>query len=185
MRCNVDVTGQTTSCRRKVVLVNGERVAPPLSPRGGLTITRNSKNVQLVADFGMTVRFDGKQHGEVILPSTYRDRVRGLCGNYDGVSRNEYMKPDGTVTRNLEEFGNSWRVTDRQGAELVTSELPKMVHLHRRDVETDPETGFETAGCTDAQLADFNGIKQCGAISDPTGPFAACHAPLLPNSFQE
>ncbi|XP_055757341.1 IgGFc-binding protein-like [Salvelinus fontinalis] len=182
----VDVYGVSIRfLQKKVVLVNGERVAPPLSPRGGLTITRNSKNVQLVADFGMTVRFDGKQHGEVILPSTYRDRVRGLCGNYDGVSRNEYMKPDGTVTRNLEEFGNSWRVTDRQGAELVTSELPKMVHLHRRDVETDPETGFETAGCTDAQLADFNGIKQCGAISDPTGPFAACHALLLPNSFQE
>uniref|UniRef100_A0A673Y3K0 Zonadhesin, like n=1 Tax=Salmo trutta TaxID=8032 RepID=A0A673Y3K0_SALTR len=182
----VDVYGVSIRfLQKKVVLVNGERVALPLSPRGGLTITINSKNVQLVADFGMTVRFDGKQHGEVILPSTYRDRVRGLCGNYDGVSRNEYMKPDGTVTRNLDEFGNSWRVTDRQGAELVTSELPKMVHLHRRDVETDPETGFETAGCTDAQLAEFNAIKQCGAISDPTGPFAACHAPLLPNSFQE
>ncbi|XP_036843242.1 IgGFc-binding protein isoform X8 [Oncorhynchus mykiss] len=182
----VDVYGVSIRfLQKKVVLVNGERVAPPLSPRGGLTITINSKNVQLVADFGMTVRFDGKQHGEVILPSTYRDRVRGLCGNYDGVSRNEYMKPDGTVTRNLEEFGSSWRVTDRQEAEQVTSELPKMVHLHRRDVETDPETGFETAGCTDAQLAEFKGIKQCGAISDPTGHFAACHASLLPHSFQQ
>ncbi|XP_071022377.1 IgGFc-binding protein-like [Oncorhynchus clarkii lewisi] len=182
----VDVYGVSIRfLQKKVVLVNGERVAPPLSPRGGLTITINSKNVQLVADFGMTVRFDGKQHGEVILPSTYRDRVRGLCGNYDGVSRNEYMKPDGTVTRNLEEFGSSWRVTDRQGAEQVTSELPKMVHLHRRDVETDPETGFETAGCTDAQLAEFKGIKQCGAVSDPTGHFAACHASLLPHSFQQ
>lgn len=68
---------------------------------------------------------------EVILPSTYKNRVRGLCGNYDGSSKNEYMKPDGTVTRKLDEFGESWRVTDRQGAELVTADLPKMVHLHR------------------------------------------------------
>ncbi|KAK6323422.1 hypothetical protein J4Q44_G00057610 [Coregonus suidteri] len=182
----VDVYGVSIRFQqKKVVLVNGERVAPPLSPRDGLTITMNSKNVQLVTDFGMTVRFDGKIHGEVILPSTYRNRVRGLCGNYDGSSKNEYMKPDGTVTRNLDEFGESWRVTDRQGAELVTADLPKMVHLHRRDVETDPESGFETAGCTDAQLAELNGNKQCGAVSDPTGPFAACHAQLLPNSFQE
>ncbi|XP_071187476.1 zonadhesin, like [Salvelinus alpinus] len=182
----VDVYGVSIRfLQKKVVLVNGERVAPPLSPRDGLTITMNSKNVQLVTDFGMTVRFDGKIHGEVILPSTYKNRVRGLCGNYDGSSKNEYMKPDGTVTRKLDEFGESWRVTDRQGAELVTADLPKMVHLHRRDVETDPESGFETAGCTDAQLAELNGNKQCGAVSDPTGPFAGCHAHLLPNSFQE
>lgn len=66
----------------------------------------------------------------VTLPSVFRSRVLGLCGNYDGNNRNEYTKPDGTVTRNLNEFGDSWRVTDRQ-AGLRTTSLPKMVHLHK------------------------------------------------------
>lgn len=66
----------------------------------------------------------------VTLPSLYRSRVLGLCGNYDGNNRNEYTKPDGTVTRDLNEFGDSWRVTDRQ-ADLRTTSLPKMVHLHK------------------------------------------------------
>lgn len=66
----------------------------------------------------------------VTLPSVYRSRVLGLCGNYDGNNRNEYTKPDSTVTRNLNEFGDSWRVTDRQ-AGLRTTSLPKMVHLHK------------------------------------------------------
>lgn len=67
----------------------------------------------------------------VRLPNVYRSRVLGLCGNYDGRTSNEYTKPDGTVTRNLNEFGDSWRVTDKDGASLRTASLPKMVHLHK------------------------------------------------------
>lgn len=40
--------------------MNRERIAPPLSPVDGLTITMNSMQVQLTTDFGLTVRFDGK-----------------------------------------------------------------------------------------------------------------------------
>lgn len=68
---------------------------------------------------------------EVILPSTYRNSVRGLCGNYDGITRNEYMKPDGTVVRDLTVFGESWRVSDRQADGLKMSELRSIVHTQR------------------------------------------------------
>lgn len=140
--------------------MNGERVAPPLSPVDGLTITMNSRQVQLTTDFGLTVRFDGKIRGgkrrrscpqrqtgpvcesteppplslfvsEIILPSTYKNSVRGLCGNYDGLTRNEYMKPDGSVVRNLNNFGESWRVSDRQAEGVKISNLPQTVHVHR------------------------------------------------------
>ncbi|CAF91217.1 unnamed protein product, partial [Tetraodon nigroviridis] len=84
---------------KKTVLVNGERVSPPLSPVNGLKISMNSKEVQLTTTFGLTVKYDGNNRGEIILPSTYRNYVRGLCGNYDGITRNEYMKPDGTVLK--------------------------------------------------------------------------------------
>ncbi|XP_056156221.1 zonadhesin, like [Lampris incognitus] len=171
--------------QRKTILVNGERVAPPLSPADGLTITMNSRHVQLTTDFGLTVRFDGRSHGEIVLPNTYRNSVRGLCGNYDGIARNEYMKPDGTVTRNLEEFGSSWRVTDRQTEGQRTVDTLYRVHLHRREVETDPDTGFETSGCSQHQLNSYNSSTVCGALSDPAGPFAACRAALPPETFQE
>uniref|UniRef100_A0A3B4UYF2 Zonadhesin, like n=1 Tax=Seriola dumerili TaxID=41447 RepID=A0A3B4UYF2_SERDU len=134
-----------------------------LLPVDGLTITMNSRQVQLTTDFGLTVRFDGNI--QIILPSTYKNSVRGLCGNYDGITRNEYMKPDGTVVRNLNEFGESWRVTDRQ-AGLKNS-------------------GFETSDCSESQLNDYNSAAQCGALSDSKGPFAACHATLPPKPYQD
>lgn len=54
--------------------------------------------------------------------------MRGLCGNYDGNTRNEYMKPDGTVIRDLNSFGESWRVSDRQLGGLKTSDAPHMLY---------------------------------------------------------
>uniref|UniRef100_A0A3P9KZD7 Zonadhesin, like n=1 Tax=Oryzias latipes TaxID=8090 RepID=A0A3P9KZD7_ORYLA len=150
--------------QKKTVLVNGERVTPPLSPVRGLTITMNSKQMQLTTDFGLTVRFDGKSRG-VILPRTYSNSVRGLCGNYDGITRNEYMKPDGTVVRDLNEFGDSWRVS--------------------RDTETDPDSGFETSDCSQSELDDYTSVTKCGALSDPEGPFSACHAALPPQIYQD
>ncbi|XP_051755695.1 zonadhesin, like isoform X34 [Ctenopharyngodon idella] len=182
----VDVYGITVRIQqKKKVLVDGEKVGLPYSPVKGVTIKTKSRFVMLTTDFGLSVRFDGSSHGVVRLPSVYRSHVLGLCGNYDGRTSNEYTKPDGTVTRNLNEFGDSWRITDKDGASLRTTSLPKMVHLHKREVEADPDSGFETTGCTNAQLAELNGTKQCGALSDPTGPFTACHAVVNPDVFQE
>ncbi|XP_037615491.1 zonadhesin, like [Sebastes umbrosus] len=182
----IDVYGVNVRFLQKnIVLLNGERVAPPLSPVDGLTITMNSRQVQLTTDFGLTVRFDGRMRGEIILPSTYKNSVRGLCGNYDGITRNEYMKPDGTVVRNLNTFGESWRVSDRLADGLKIFNLPHTVHAHRREVETDPDSGFETSDCSQSQLSDYNGVAQCGALSDSKGPFAACHATLPPKTYQD
>lgn len=171
--------------QRNAVLVNGERVTPPLSPMDGVSITMNSKQVQLTTDFGLTVRFDGKSRGEIILPSTYKNHVRGLCGNYDGNTRNEYTKPDGTVTRNLDVFGDSWRVSDRLARGLKSYDKPLLHHVHRRDTETEPDSGFETSDCTQTQLELYSSTSRCGALSNPQGPFAACHALLPPKTYEE
>lgn len=67
----------------------------------------------------------------MILPSTYKTHVLGLCGNYDGRANNEYVKPDGSITRNLNEFGDSWRVSDKQGKDYHASDLPRLNRLHK------------------------------------------------------
>uniref|UniRef100_A0A8C1T758 Zonadhesin, like n=1 Tax=Cyprinus carpio TaxID=7962 RepID=A0A8C1T758_CYPCA len=173
----VDVYGITVRMQqKKKVLVNGEKVGLPFSPVRGVNIKTKSRYVMLTTDFGLSVRFDGNAQAVVTLPSVYRSRVLGLCGNYDGNNRNEYTKPDSTVTRNLNEFGDIW-----------LSPTPKnpVFFTIRREVEADPDSGFDTTGCTNALLEELNGNKMCGALSDPAGPFTACHAVLAPDVFQE
>ncbi|KAM3590121.1 uncharacterized protein V6R79_004028 [Siganus canaliculatus] len=182
----IDVKGVNVRfLEKKIVLVNGERVSPPLSPADGVTITMNSMELLLTTDFGLSVRFDGKTRGDITLPSTYKNSVRGLCGNYDGVRANEYMKPNGVVVRDLNEFGNSWRTSERAFDVLKTSDLPYVVHIHRREVETDPDSGFETSGCDDTQLNEYNGVTMCGALTDSAGPFSNCHSIVEPTVSKE
>lgn len=35
----------------------------------------------------------------------------GLCGNFDGIDHNDFQLFDGTTTRDLVAFGNSWKVS--------------------------------------------------------------------------
>ncbi|CAJ1086482.1 LOW QUALITY PROTEIN: zonadhesin%2C like [Xyrichtys novacula] len=171
--------------QKKTVLVNRERIVPPLSPVPGLSITMNSRQVQLTTDFGLTVRFDGSSRGEIVLPSTYTNLVRGLCGNYDGLTRNEYMLPNGELVRDLNKFGESWRTTNRQGDVVKSFDRLQKVHIHRREVEADPDSGFETSDCSSSQLNEYKSKTQCGALSDPTGLFQRCHERVPPQSYDD
>ncbi|XP_033026094.1 zonadhesin [Lacerta agilis] len=159
--------------------VNGVMVTTPYSPRDGLQITQRGRTICVDTDFGLTVYFDGQDFGEIVLPSTYRNHVGGLCGNYDGQRNNEYMKPDRTWTRSLNTFGNSWEVMiDRE------REAGSHPRIRREEPSDDAESGFEIA-CSPEQLMYVNGTSVCGALSDPQGPFSTCHGVLSPSPFQE
>lgn len=120
------------------------------------------------------------------------------------------MKPDGSIVRDLNAFGDSWRITDRQSNGLRSFQVPHTVHrwdsvtvntsidstsaikpnwvssvTARREVETDPDSGFETSDCSSSQLDQYKSKTQCGALSDTSGPFVACHNTLSPQTYQE
>ncbi|XP_053116834.1 zonadhesin [Hemicordylus capensis] len=173
---------RVTLMQGRKLAVNGVKVTPPFYPRDGLQITQRGRSLLLQTDFGFSVSFDGKDFAEIVLPSTYQDRVGGLCGNYDGQRNNEYMKPDGTWTRNLNTFGNSWQVSSQRTAPGL--EAGSHSRARREEPEEEVESGFEV-DCSPEQLAHVNGTEVCGVLSDPQGPFAACHGIVPPSSSQE
>ncbi|XP_039180790.1 zonadhesin [Crotalus tigris] len=181
----VEVLGfQITLMQGRKMAVNGVRVTPPYSPTEGLQITQRGRRLIVQTNFGFSLSYDGQNGAEIVLPSTYQKRVGGLCGNYDGRRNNEYMKPDGTLARTLNAFGNSWQVSVKNKELDGGSGKFSPGRVRRQEPDEEPESGFEM-DCTPGQLAVVNGTKACGVLSDPAGPFSACHAAVSPAPFQE
>eukprot|EP00066_Takifugu_rubripes_P025444 XP_011614710.1 PREDICTED: zonadhesin-like isoform X2 [Takifugu rubripes] len=96
--------------KNRGLVVDGRNIKPPVSPSACLKIYQRSSRIYLKSDFGLLVKFDGHGAAEITLPRIYRRKVGGLCGNFDQQRHNDWMKPDGTLARNVREFGASWRV---------------------------------------------------------------------------
>ncbi|XP_077865807.1 von Willebrand factor-like [Saccoglossus kowalevskii] len=46
--------------------------------------------------------------------SFYNGKLCGLMGNADGDTRNDFQKPDGSIAKDVLEFGESWKLNDKK-----------------------------------------------------------------------
>ncbi|XP_048475959.1 zonadhesin-like [Rhincodon typus] len=192
--------------KKKRFLLDDERVRPPYKSREGFHVYQRAQTLYLETDFGLSVNFDGRENADIIIPSLYKKKVRGLCGTYDGRYRNDFTLPNGTRVSSLEVFGNSWKVEDKkdddhnwegdddddEGDEdsrmRQKPQEPNRQRYRREIVGEDtgpkPETGF-MEGCSPDQLAKMSSTAYCGAITDPQGPFQDCHHTINPETFYQ
>lgn len=83
------------------------------------------------------------------LSDEYRNEVRGLCGNYDGESDNDFTTPKNCVLRKPEEFAATYAMTGEpscEGPALAnqrTAEKSKCIRVSHRqsNVISDREAG--------------------------------------------
>ncbi|NXW92949.1 ZAN protein, partial [Alopecoenas beccarii] len=174
----INVYSHTVRFRQnKEVLLDGVRVRTPVYPHEGIRIYQRTTRIYLETDFGLYLSFDGNQNADIKLATTYRNRVEGLCGNFDGISRNDFTKPDGVRVNNVNAFGNSWKVP-----------LERTTSRFRRDTNSDEESEEELdtglfQGCNEDQLKQESKISRCQILMDSDGPFAKCHPTVSPDFY--
>ncbi|KAL7835924.1 hypothetical protein SRHO_G00282710 [Serrasalmus rhombeus] len=149
------------------VMVNGLFVNLPFEKKEGrLSVFRSGYFATVKTDFGMTVMFNWDSHVSITLPSTYRNMVGGLCGNWNGNQNDDMTMPNKIITTNPTVFGTSWKARNYTGCteECQGKKCPKCdVAERKKDIYT----------------------KGCSLITDKSGPFKGCHAKVNPTQFYE
>ncbi|XP_013364902.1 PREDICTED: zonadhesin isoform X1 [Chinchilla lanigera] len=144
-----------TLLKGRRIMVGDQRVTLPAMPAKGVFVSPSGRFVELQTAFGLHVRWDGEQQLFVTVSSTYAGKLCGFCGNYDGDSSNDNLKPNGNPAQDDEELGNSWQVAEDEDQECLQNE---------EDLPT----------CDAVLKRTISGPRFCGGLVDSRGPFEAC-----------
>ncbi|KAK7886668.1 hypothetical protein WMY93_026289 [Mugilogobius chulae] len=116
-------------------------------------------------DFGLRVSYDLIHHVVVTVPGNYRNKLCGLCGNFNDNPKDDFQLPNKQLTDNVNFFGKSWKVT-----------IPNVVCSNGCE-------GNNCPNCDSAHKAVFSKPTYCGIMTAPKGPFAECHSKLDPRPY--
>lgn len=136
---------------------------PLFLENGRLTVTQEGRNIIVRTAFGLTVLYDTVYYVEVIVPSTYQGKMCGLCGNYNNKKDDDFRRPGGKPAKTIDDFGKAWAV-----------DLPENLC---------GGCGEECPKCEPAKAALYGKPDSCGIISEPNGPFKACHSKIDPATY--
>jgi len=161
----VTVAGQVVRLARgPKVTVDDKAVALPVAV-GRVRVTAEGRNVILQTTKALRLLFDGDAHVLISIPSPFRGRVCGLCGNFNSNWTDDLVLPSGAEAPSVDAFGAAWRApSSSQGC----------------------GEGCGASGCPVClaeETAPYESNQACGQIRDPQGPFAACHAVLNPSEY--
>uniref|UniRef100_K7FDY9 Fc fragment of IgG binding protein n=1 Tax=Pelodiscus sinensis TaxID=13735 RepID=K7FDY9_PELSI len=152
--------------RHGVVQMDGVLYYLPFQLESGLVrVYYHGANVVLHTKFGLHLSFDLYYYLAITVPKSYRSQTCGLCGNYNGKPRDDLLRPNGHMARDLRDLGVSWRV-----------KVPKEVCDHGCSSLVCP-------ACQESRKAGYVHNNYCGIIRAPYGPFSACYSTLNPTIF--
>uniref|UniRef100_A0AAZ1XYP6 VWFD domain-containing protein n=1 Tax=Oreochromis aureus TaxID=47969 RepID=A0AAZ1XYP6_OREAU len=155
--------------RRGEAKVNGNFASTPFSlSNDTVQVYESGFSVFVSTDFGLVVSYDTNHYVQISLPYTYQNATCGLCGNFNGIRRDDFQTREGEVVSSDVVFANSWQASgdDEPGC--------------------GPQCGgLDCAVCTVEETALYSNTDHCGILSSSSGPFAACHQQLPPQSFAD
>ncbi|XP_073511751.1 IgGFc-binding protein-like [Phyllobates terribilis] len=145
------------------VRINGEIINLPII-RESFTITQVGEYAVLKMAGGIQVEYDYNWHVEITLPSSYFATIGGLCGNFNGNSRDDKVSRENVQMTVITKWAKSWKV------------------------DVDEQFCWDSchgscAECNETQKSLYEGEEFCGRLEADDGPFSECHANVSTTVF--
>ncbi|KAJ8972672.1 hypothetical protein NQ317_006392, partial [Molorchus minor] len=138
------------------VKYNGQRIRAPYKVEGKFRIEKIRDSIELFLQNGVKLFWNGKSFLEVSVPASYKNKLCGLCGNFNSNVQDDLKIKGGRLATDKEilSFGTSWCIGKRSDCAKKVKSLSK-----------------ET--CTNKHRTERN---HCKYLSSE--PFAACESKL-------
>uniref|UniRef100_A0A8P4GAB3 VWFD domain-containing protein n=1 Tax=Dicentrarchus labrax TaxID=13489 RepID=A0A8P4GAB3_DICLA len=133
----------------KRIMVNGSEVSLPTTA-GALAQVIRQGNYIVVDAIDVIIQFDGWSTLLVRVGQNHKNRVTGMCGNFNNDPADDKVLPNGTLAQNDNDFGDSWKAPTSKPGE------------------------------NDRSTTNNNSSEDCGILNSSHGPFAQCWAMVEP-----
>ncbi|XP_075462268.1 IgGFc-binding protein-like isoform X2 [Ascaphus truei] len=151
--------------QRGVVQVNEVNVRLPATLMSGkIHLECYGQGIRIESDFGLQVTYDLTYHVTVTVPSNYRSRTCGLCGNYNGIAQDDL----GPTSSDVITFGETWKSPNKG----------EICEIGCGGAEN------PCPNCQGAKTDIFSRDNYCGMMSATTGPFVKCHSRVDPAPYR-
>uniref|UniRef100_A0A4W6EU93 VWFD domain-containing protein n=1 Tax=Lates calcarifer TaxID=8187 RepID=A0A4W6EU93_LATCA len=141
------------------VQVNGELQHLPVSLLDGkVSVKRSGIYAVLRTDFGLTVKYDWNMRLYITVPSSYYEHLGGLCGNYNGDSKDDVPGVNKLI------MIQQWKVKDP-------------------DLFCHDNCGGHCPQCSLEQQDHYRHPTRCGLLTKADGPFSACYKTVDPTMY--
>ncbi|CAH0554381.1 unnamed protein product [Brassicogethes aeneus] len=121
------------------VKVNGTLIKIPYHREGKLRITKSRDNIEVTLENGVKLMWNGRSFLEVSVPASYKNKLCGLCGNFNGNVQDDFIAKNGRLMRDNETniFGSTWCVGNKRdcakkvkpGRSCLKHNVPKKCNL--------------------------------------------------------
>lgn len=148
--------------------VNGALVNLPVQLGDGeVSVVQRGRSAVVLTDFGLVVSYDWNYKLVIKLPSSYYNSVCGLCGNFNGNTRDERLNPAGEPLSSIKEWGKTWKTPDQD-----------------RDSPCWDACEKDCPVCEGKKVELYKSKVLCGALTTKSGNvFRYCHKKVDPTAF--
>lgn len=148
------------------VKVNGTRVMLPYSDGPIKSIDKLYEGIKLKTHLGVSIEWDGNNFIQIEVPNHFKNMLCGLCGNYNGKSRDDFTSRDGVLQTDENEiwrFANSWRVGGK-----------KACSRKKANLALQPTCKLRKAAPLCQDLTNSNIFGKCENIVNPENYVKSC-----------
>ncbi|XP_025016516.1 uncharacterized protein LOC107361898 [Tetranychus urticae] len=106
----VKIKGIKVRISKTDVKIGRKLVTLPYIKLGVLSVIRDGRKIIVRSNIGIRVIWDRQNSTQVFIPRSFKNKVCGLCGNFNGSPKDDFMSKRGLKASDSVSFFNSWKV---------------------------------------------------------------------------